>query len=270
MRITLLIIFGFLVIALTGFYFLMRTIRADVERQYSQAAEEPMVDMSHLLASLVEQDLQDGQIDADRFREGFAAAYRREFSAKVHQLVKTRLDTQVYVTDRNGIVRFDSDGGKSEGMDFSDWRDVRLTLQGKYGARATRVDPADPRSSVFHVAAPIRWQGEIIGVLTVSRPETTMAAFVDETRSMIVRSSLMAAAIVVSLGAAWTYWLLSPIGTLANRARRVTGGERIAVPEVGMAEIRDLSREVEEMRRELEGRHYVENYVQALTHELKS
>ncbi|MCB1077538.1 MAG: hypothetical protein KDM64_06885, partial [Verrucomicrobiae bacterium] len=69
MRITLLIIFGFLVIALTGFYFLMRTIRADVERQYSQAAEEPMVDMSHLLASLVEQDLQDGQIDADRFRE---------------------------------------------------------------------------------------------------------------------------------------------------------------------------------------------------------
>jgi two-component system sensor histidine kinase CreC len=270
MRITLLIIFGFLATAGGGFYVLMRTIQGDVERQYSQAAEEPLVDLSHLLASLVEQDLRDGEVDADRFREGFAAAYRREFSARIHQLEKTRLDTQVYVTDRDGIVRFDSDGGRREGEDYSRQNDVYLTLRGKYGARASRTDPEDSRSTVFHVAAPIHWQGEIVGVLTVSRPETAMSAFVDETRSHILRSSLITGGAVAVLGALWTYWLLSPIGALTDRARRVTRGEQAAVPEAGHAELRDLSRAIEEMRRELEGRHYVENYVQALTHELKS
>ena len=37
-----------------------------------------------------------------------------------------------------------------------------------------------------------------------------------------------------------------------------------------MGELRTLSLALEDMRRELEGKHYVENYVQALTHELKS
>lgn len=270
MRITLLIIAGFLAIAGAGIFALMRHIQGDVERQYSQAAEEPLVDLSHLLASLVEQDLRDGAIDAERFRGGFAAAYQREFSARIHRLEKTRLDTQVYVTDRDGIVRFDSDGGRREGQDFSRMNDVYLTLRGQYGARASRTDPDDSRSTVFHVAAPIRWQGDIVGVLTVSRPETTMAAFVDETRAHILRSCLIAGGVVALLGAAWTYWLLSPIGALTRRARLVTEGERIQVPEAGRAEIRELSRAIEEMRRELEGRHYVENYVESLTHELKS
>ena len=46
MRITLLIIVGFLAIAGAGFYSLMNRIRDDVERQYSQAAEEPLVDFA--------------------------------------------------------------------------------------------------------------------------------------------------------------------------------------------------------------------------------
>ncbi|MCB1229551.1 MAG: two-component system sensor histidine kinase CreC [Verrucomicrobiae bacterium] len=270
MRITLLIIAGFLVIAGSGFFLLMRTIRDDVERQYSQAAEEPLVDLSHLLAAMVEQDLLDGQVDASRFRQAFESAYRREFHARIYQLEKTKIDTHVYVTDREGIVRFDSDGGRREGEDFSRMNDVFLTLRGEYGARATRTDPEDSRSSVFHVAAPIRWQGEIIGSLTVSRPETVMAPFVNETKRRILRSSIIAGVVVVTLGALWTYWLLSPIGRLTRRARQVKNGEYVTVPEIGHAEIRTLSRALEEMRRELEGRHYVENYVQALTHELKS
>ena len=270
MRITLLIIAGFLVTAGTGFFLLMQSIRDDVARQYSQAAEEPLVDLSHLLASLVEQDLRDGQVDASRFREAFEAAYRREFLAQIYQLKKTRIETHVYVTDREGIVRFDSQGGAREGQDFSEQNDVYLTLNGKYGVRATRENPEDARSTVFYVAAPIRWQGEIVGVLTVSRPETAMAPFVEETRYQILRSSIVAAAVVVAIGALWTYWLLSPIGLLTDRARRVKQGERTTVPEAGHAEIRSLSRALEEMRLELEGRHYVENYVQALTHELKS
>ncbi len=270
MRITLLIIAGFLLIAGGGFFLLMRTIRDDVERQYSQAAEEPLVDLSHLLAAMVEQDLRDGQVDASRFREAFESAYRREFHARIYQMEKTKIDTHVYVTDREGIVRFDSDGGRREGEDFSEMNDVYLTLRGRYGVRASRSDPEDSSTTVFHVAAPIRWREEIVGVLTVARPESVMAPFINETKRRILTSSVIAGAVVVVLGAGWTYWLLSPIGLLTERARRVKGGERTTVPETGRAELRTLSRELEGMRRELEGRHYVENYVQALTHELKS
>lgn len=270
MRITLLIIFGFLLIAGSGFYVLMQTIRDDVERQYSQAAEEPLVDVAAILASVVEQDLTGARIDPGKFRSAFTSAYGREFRARIYQLEKTSLNTHVYVTDREGIVILDSDDGRLEGSDLSRQNDVFLTLRGDYGARSTRSDPNDSRSSVFHVAAPIRWRDEIIGVLTVRRPEQAMAPFVDETREHIFRASLLAGVVVALLGAAWTYWLLSPIGLLTEQSRRVTRGERTLVPEIGYAEIRSLSRALEEMRRELEGRHYVESYVQALTHEMKS
>ena len=62
---------------------------------------------------------------------------------------------------------FDSEG-KAAGLDYSRWNDVYLTLQGKYGTRSTRSDPADDASAVMHVAAPVRDGERIIGVLTVA------------------------------------------------------------------------------------------------------
>ena len=53
MKVTLLIVAGFLVIAGGGFFMLMRTLSEDIERQYSQASEEPLVDFAHLFAGLL-------------------------------------------------------------------------------------------------------------------------------------------------------------------------------------------------------------------------
>lgn len=271
MRITLLIITGFLVIAGAGFFLLLKAAREDVERQYSQAAEEPLVDFAYLLAGVLEQDVVDGEIDLTAFRAGFSSAYEREFEAKIYQLVKSQLQTHVYVTDANGLVLFDSDGGKNEGEDFSEMNDVVLTLRGDYGVRASRTDPEDSRTTVFHVAAPILDQGETIGVLAVARPETALSPFAEETRASFLKWSIIAATMVIVLGSAWTYWLMSPIGEITAFARRVEAGKRVAeAPRAGRAELRELSSAVDAMRRELEGRHYVENYVQALTHEIKS
>jgi two-component system sensor histidine kinase CreC len=83
MKITLLIVAGFLVIAGGGFFMLMRTISEDIERQYSQASEEPLVDFAHLFAGLLEEDVKEGKIDVARFRRGFEDAYAREFIAKI-------------------------------------------------------------------------------------------------------------------------------------------------------------------------------------------
>ena len=270
MRITLLIIAGFLAIAGGGFFVLMKTLREDVEQIYSQAAEEPLVDFAHLFASLIEQDIIDGKIEPNRFRESFKNAFAREFSAKIYQLNKEEIQSNIYVTDKEGIVIFDSENGKREGENYSEYNDVYLARQGKYGVRSSRTDLEDAHSSVFYIAAPINFEGEMIGTLTVSRPETAMAPFAEESRRKILEWSLIAAAAVFILGALWTYALLSPIGGLTNLARMVAKGERTFVPETGRAEIRSLSHAIENMRRELEGKHYVENYVQALTHELKS
>ena len=99
MRITLLMVAGFLVIAGTGFFLLMRTISEDIERQYSQASEEPLVDFAHLFASLLEQDVRDGKIDIGLFREGFDSAYRRQFLAKIYQIEMLPISQVLNLTD---------------------------------------------------------------------------------------------------------------------------------------------------------------------------
>ena len=138
MKVTLLIVAGFLVIAGGGFFMLMRTLSEDIERQYSQASEEPLVDFAHLFAGLLEQEVRNGLLEVGEFRRGFADAYGREFVAKIYQLEKTKIHTQVYVTNEKGIVIFDSEGGGREGEDYSRYNDVFLARQGKYGARASR------------------------------------------------------------------------------------------------------------------------------------
>ena len=53
-----------------------------------------------------------------------------------------------YVTDAQGVVLFDSMHPESVG-EKRERRDVTLTLAGRYGARSTRDDEADPNSSVM-------------------------------------------------------------------------------------------------------------------------
>lgn len=270
MRITLLIIVGFLVIAGGGFLFLMKTISEDVERQYSQASEEPLVDFAHLFASLLEQDIEEGIIDVEKFRNGFSGAYEREFLARIYQLEKRDIQTHVYITNRDGIVIFDSEGGKREGEDYSNYNDVFLAVKGEYGVRASRTDPDDSRSTVFYVAAPVFDNGELIGTLSVSRPETAMAPFALESKRLVASAGMLTAILVFVFGTLWAYLVLHPIRNITRQALRIAKGEQESLPPSGVGELRSLSLALEEMRRELEGKHYVENYVQALTHELKS
>lgn len=263
---------GFLLIAGGGFFGLMKTIRNDVERQYSQASEEPLVDTAYLFAGLLEQGVEDGVIDVSEMREGFESAYKREFVAQIYQIRKTEIQTHVYVTNTEGIVIFDSENGMREGENYSQYNDVYLARAGAYGKRASRTDLEDSRTTVFYVAAPIYDQssGEMVGTLTVSRPETAMAPFAEESRRLILKASFITAAIVVVLGSLWAYWIMLPVSRLTKEAERIADGRQASMPEMGVAEFRSLSIALENMRRELEGKHYVENYVQALTHELKS
>jgi two-component system sensor histidine kinase CreC len=63
--------------------------------------------------------------------------------------------------------------------------------------------------------------------------------------------------------------ITAPINKLTEYARAVRDGERVDLPSLGGGETRELGEAFEEMRSALDGKQYVEDYVQTLTHEIK-
>ena len=260
------ILLGFLVFLAVGLYALEDRLSKRVQRQYLEAAEESMVDAAQLLAARLEAE----SFDLAGLRREWDTARKREFSARIYNFTKTTLDMNLYVTDERGFVVFDSDGGRSEGQDFRGKREVALTLAGQYGARSTRLDPKDADSSVMFVAAPIRRDGIITGVVSVSKAQRSVFAFRDETR-LWIRTLGLAYFAAVAVGAYLVVTLFSrPIRRLTAYAQAVARGERAVPPRGGSGEAATLARAFEEMRDALENRAYVENYVQTVTHEMKS
>jgi len=233
-----------------------------------QAMEGTLIDTANMLAELATDDMQAGRIGDGAFARRVRAVQQRRIGANVWGLAKEHGGFHVTVTDTRGIVMFDS-SGKDLGRDNSRWNDVHRTLRGQYGARSTRSNPNDEESTVMHVAAPILLDGRILGVLTVAKPNQAMAPFIARSQAVVVRWGmvLMGAALLVGILAAW--WLSRQLGALRRYADAVAAGERVALPDTA-GEFGDLGRALQQMREKLEGKQYVEQYVHALTHELKS
>ena len=261
---------AFLILVGLGFYILVDWIIDDLRPRYLETMEESMIDTATILSTFVEQEVNGNTISVENLRSAFDSARRKTFSAMIYQVAKTRINIRVYVTDGNGIVVFDSDNGKAEGENYAQWNDVALTMRGEYGARTTRADPNDARSSVLCVASPIRKNENIIGVLTVCKPADSVTLFLNTARKKIVFAGLISALAVVFLGVIISLWITSPIQQLTNHAEAIRDGKRAAAPQLGHSEIGELGHAFEEMRDALEGKQYVENYVQTLTHEMKS
>ena len=230
-----------------------------------------MVDVAQVMAAIVEEHVDDRDvIELTMIRRAWSAAHTRPFVAQIYDFTKVTLDMNALVTDGHGVVLFDSDGGKAEGLDYRGKLDVVQTLSGEYGARSTKSDPADQDSSVMFVAAPIRHTGKIVGVVSVSKPQRSLFAFRDATRLRIRTVGLIFFA-AVAIGTYLVITLFSrPIRRLTDYARAITRGERVVPPRGGSPEAATLGRAFEEMRDAMENRAYVENYVQTVTHEMKS
>ncbi len=270
MRLTRVTLFFIALIIGAGFYHLLRQQLDLVEPQVFQATEEAMVDTAQLLAAFVEADLEHGSFDRERFRKTFEEARERDFEASIHGHRKTRVGIGAYVTDARGTVIFDSEG-RREGEDYSDRRDVALTLQGKYGARSSRMDEDDPRSSVMHVGALVGPAESPWGMLAVYKPQSDVLPIVRHRRRGIWWGTGMVGAGILALIAAVFIWQYRPIGRLTEYARDIEQGKRPPLPKLGAGrEVNTLARALESMREALEGRRYAERYVQTLTHEMKS
>ena len=246
-------------------------ITSAIRIRYLESMEESLVDTSVILASLLEKQVAGDRIDPASFRDAFSTAYARRFEARIYSIRKTEVDLRVTVTDRIGIVIYDSDGGRDEGRDYSKWNDVRRTLRGEYGARASLANARDMSSAVIHVAAPIRApDGAIVGVVTVGKPPTYVNQFVRAARQ---RMLLWAVPLMLVLGLVGWFgaaWITRPLERLTAHARALRDGRASALPRLASPEVHALGTALEEMRDALEGKNYVENYVQSLAHQLKS
>ena len=274
MKIGLRVLLGYFLIVAVAALLLGNVFVQQVKPGVRQAMEDTLADTSNVLAELASDDLLAGCIGSGQFAGRIRAMGQREIRGKIWGQYKHAPSYRISVTDARGIVVYDS-AGRELGRDNSRWNDVHRTLRGEYGARSTRDDPNDEMSSVMYVAAPIRdASGHIVGVLTVSKPNRSIQPFIERSQNVILRWGwvLLGSALLVGLLMAW--WLSRQLAGLRRYADAVSAGQRANLPERGIekpaGEFADLGRALESMRRQLDGKQYVEQYVHSLTHELKS
>jgi len=237
---------------------------------YLESAEEPLVDTANILAELAGEALSRGELDFERLYGTAHRTAERSVSARIYETLKARVDLDVYITDRQGKLLFDSREPDHVGADYSPWVDVSRTLSGKYGARvsADPTDPAQPR--ILYVAAPIYVRGELAGSLTVVKPTTAVMAFLAHSRPRFFALILAAASCAIGLAFIGTLWVTQQVNRLTQYAHQVRDGERVPFPRLAPSELLHMGLAFERMRASLAGQTYIEQYVRALTHEIKS
>ncbi|MCL1500085.1 two-component system sensor histidine kinase CreC [Xanthomonas nasturtii] len=272
MRLGLKLFLGFFLIVGLAAFFVMRVFVNEVKPGVRQAMESTLVDAANVLAEIASSELAAGTLADGSFARNVARAQQRDPKAWVWRFRKNNVDYRVTVTDARGVVVFDS-LGREVGRDNSRWNDVYRTLRGEYGARSSPEIDGDPSATVMHVAAPIYAPDDpkqLIGVLTLAQPNRSIDPFIEASQRNILQRGAWLIGISALIGIAMTWWLMRGIGRLNRYAQAVSAGIPVPPPKPRGDEIGDLGQALESMRRKLEGKAYVEQYVQSLTHEMKS
>ncbi|MDZ8118108.1 two-component system sensor histidine kinase CreC [Pontiella agarivorans] len=249
-----------------GFYWLVDWIVRDVRLHYFITMEESLADTSVLLA----EQLAGGGGTRPDFEDALVRAREREIAARIYNHTKTNMNLRVVVVDAGSRTVFDSRGDLRRGARY-DWRDATLALRGEYGARTTYENPYDAYSTHMYVAAPILSGEEIVGAVAVGKPLVSVTPFMKSARLRLVVSGLAGFTAIVLLLIPVSLWIIQPVRALTRYARAVRDGRKAQRPKLGHGgEMSELADAFEEMRDALEGKQYVEEYVQSLTHEMKS
>lgn len=260
---------GIVVAYVAAVSFLLYRVSLDLDPRYRESTEDSLVDTAHLLATLLERQAYSGVIQTEELERTLKHLADRPLSAQIFNVEKTRVDLHVYVTDSRGVVVFDSSGWDT-GKDYRAWRDVNRTLAGTYGARTTLADPADPASAVMYVGAPIREQlspggpEAIVGMVAVGKPIAAFSPFIANAREKLAIVGVIAVLAFALLLLMVTVWLVRPFGLI----RDLWGALRDRRGHAGVAQ--SLRTAFADMRDAVAGKSYVDEYVSALTHEIKS
>ena len=269
MRIGMRLLLGYFLIVAIAAWFVLSIFLQEVKPGVRRATEGTLIDTATLLAEFAKADMLAGNAQNGQLAQAFFRLNQHSFKANISGITKSKNEYRVYLTDKKGIVLFDS-SGKATGEDYSRWNDVWLTLQGKYGARSTPVNANNPESTVMYVAAPVRDGQNIIGVLSVGKPNSAMDPVIRRSERRILWAGVALLGIALLIGFGFVLWINRAIGKLVRYADSVTTEHPLPLPKPGSSELRKLALALESMRLKLEGKTYIEQYVHALTHELKS
>jgi two-component system, OmpR family, sensor histidine kinase CreC len=150
--------------------------------------------------------------------------------------------------------------------------DLRMELVDPSGKRvfpAGQGMPAKPSSVT--VQAPIVVQGRALGAVRVIKPTVAIRRLLADIAPTVLLISVVLGA-AAALAAAWIGRAIAlPIEALDAFSERVSAGDLgAAPPPVHGRELMHLSRSLDSMRRQLEGRPFVEAFAADLSHELKN
>jgi two-component system sensor histidine kinase CreC len=102
------------------------------------------------------------------------------------------------------------------------------------------------------------------------KPTTAVGSFIDRQQPRLIALAAIAGGAAISLSLLVSLWLTQQVGRLTRYANEVREGKRVPFPKLAKTELLDMGLAFENMRASLAGQTYVEQYVRALTHEIKS
>ena len=276
MKISLKIFLGYFLLVGLAAWFVLYVFVDEVKPGVRQAMEDSLVDTANVLAELAANDVKNGLIESGQFAHGLAQYQTRATKADIWGVKKQAADYRVYITDAKGMVIFDS-ANIGLGQDYSKWNDVYLTLRGKYGVRSSAIipgDTSDKNETIMYVAAPI-FDGngndkQIIGSLTVAKPNKTVLPFIERAQFKILRWGALLFALSLLIGGLLTWRFSRAIHRLRDYAIAVSQGKKAVNPSSSNDELAELANAMAKMRSELDGKAHIQDAIHQLTHELKS
>ncbi|HVU01454.1 MAG TPA: ATP-binding protein [Polyangiaceae bacterium] len=173
------------------------------------------------------------------------------------------------------MVRTDTGlAGVAERLEEERRRGARLAVELLDG-EGRMLFPKGPsergKRGTVSVDTPIVSEGRTVGAVRVVKPTVVMANLLaDFVPTVLVISLVLGAAAAVA--AAWIgRAIAAPIEAISDFGERVSHGERSAtLPSPSGREVTRLWRSIDTMRRQLEGRPFVETFAADLSHELKN
>lgn len=270
-RFSVRIFLGYFLILSLAAALMMHTHVNTVQPALRQTVEDSLADTANLLAATLSSQTATSSVDAAEIQHWLDAYMQSPQRALIWGVSKHDAGLRIYVTNEHGIVIADT-RHDAIGADYSRWNDIYLTLKGQYGARSTpAISPAESASTLYVAAPWVNSDHHIIGAVSVSRNVQGLQPYVDRIRADIFRDAAMILGLALLSATLLSAWIARSVEKIARYARAVSLGQRnITPPHSGPREIRMLAEAVDAMRRHLEGKAYVEQYVHALAHALKS
>ncbi len=146
-----------------------------------------------------------------------------------------------------------------------------VDVRGKRVFPAAQSARADDSKNVT-VQAPLSVDGKLVGLVRVVKPTVVVERMLADFAPTVLVISLVLGAAAAAAAALIGRAIARPIEKLTTFAEQVSSGERSpAVPATsGGREVDRLARALDSMRRQLEGRPFVETFAADLSHELKN